>query len=351
MSYPFYDEEKLNPNARDFKKLSYKQISDLSGFVDVFREYINPVEEFYLIDTERLSKIRDYLYKQLDKIGKTKIPRATEDGGYPNFDEMISDKRIKTRDVAKFGVIYAFFNLVRGVARGIEDEFVSPKSQLTRFGFEFMLKRRSYEAILEEFGEDVAVKASGILVFRPQSNENPLLGLVEIMDKKTLELTAMEVLDRKTPLTVQKFRHACNTKRDPVTDDRFTNLSVQIFNRPSDVGKKGLAECYRKSTLKSWFEREDTEPDEYGAIPVPITEWTENNRNTGRRVFKLPISGSWIDAKSADILVNSDFNVFIVSNERRVKIGSRYGVSTLHGVVETVKTLKPVVRKRDLIIS
>jgi hypothetical protein len=139
------------------------------------------------------------------------------------------------------------------------------------------------------------------------------------------------------------FKEVCNTERDFISDEDYTSDSVQIYNRKRDIGKSNMAECYLKSTLKRWFSRQN-DPDNFGNIPPYITQWTEEKRPTNKRVYKLPISGSWIDGLSAKLLVCSKYRVFVVMREKNVPIGSQFGISNLHGSYEKVKTLTPLDR-------
>lgn len=135
---------------------------------------------------------------------------------------------------------------------------------------------------------------------------------------------------------IQRQR-VCNTSTDVITDDEFTDDSVQIYHKKEDINKDEKAECYLKSTLKSSF---TAIPDEDSP---PITEWRRFEEGKWvpqprtHRIYKLPLSGIWISGESARKLVCSKNRIFLVKKPPiKMIIGSQFGMSNIHDFLADV---------------
>lgn len=162
-----------------------------------------------------------------------------------------------------------------------------------------------------------------------------------IDEEKRKEIYDFVIRDKEQRINIPRdYKTVCNSERDPVTDDLYDDDSVQIYSRKQDIGKPNKAECYLRNTLREWFKQREI------GVP-PVTEWkrrSDGSIERTHRLYKLPISGSWITGMSAKLLVCSKYKVFVVAKEQDATIGSQLGVSRLHGAIENVKTLKPVDR-------
>ena len=129
----------------------------------------------------------------------------------------------------------------------------------------------------------------------------------------------------------------CNTSNDVITDENFTDSSVQIYHKKEDIGNEEKAECYLKSTLKSSF---TAIIDEYNPR---VTEWKRLEKGRWvekpktNRIYKLPLSGIWITGESARKLVCSKNRIFLVKKPAiKMMIGSSFGQSNIHDFVTDV---------------
>lgn len=121
----------------------------------------------------------------------------------------------------------------------------------------------------------------------------------------------------------------CIEKQDLMMDDLPEDGKgvVVIQEKRSD-----LSHCYLSSELLQSFKSRD----------IPIVEWD----NREKQVYKLP-HGPWIDQDSALALICSGLQFFKIKDSRRIKIGSEFGVSRLHGAEEIVLSLVPVDNNGD----
>lgn len=340
MPYSFFYTEEDSINAKSYY-VAPKEYDDIKSLTGLWKKYFNPIDAFYELDNEKIGTHKDYVDNLLSRIG---LPEPK------NQEELIAiltntKNRLTMKQIVKLGFLLGFYSLNSKRGKPILDSLpITKKNRLVKLGYKFYLNGDQYLSLRKEYSKKVAIESSGMLVFKGISDRLHLLELLELIGYDTI-VNIDRILLSRTPKSFKKasknFSKMCNSEQDMLETEDFNDNAIQIYSRPQDVGKKGLSECYNRGGLKAWFEKEP-DVDEDGNRFPPITEWTENNRSTGYRVYKLPISGSWIDDYSKNLLLTSEGRVFTVKNERRVKIGSQFGVGRLHGSYELVKTLEPV---------
>ena len=103
--------------------------------------------------------------------------------------------------------------------------------------------------------------------------------------------------------------------------------------------------CYSRRELEIYFLKQHIDDEDPTA--VAITSW--ENEETKKRdvVFRLMPYNIWITAKSASLLVYSDYKVFKTYKKKNIPIGSQFGVSRIHGEMHDVWEIKPIVRDKN----
>jgi len=147
-------------------------------------------------------------------------------------------------------------------------------------------------------------------------------------------MSDLEFLNEKRKIQRERV---CNTPLDIITDEKFTDDSVQIYHKKEHINNDEKAECYLKSTLKSSF---TAIPDESSP---PVTEWRRFeegkwiDKPRTHRIYKLPLSGIWITGESARKLVCSKNRIFLIKKPAiKMIIGSRFGMSNIHDFLADV---------------
>lgn len=116
-----------------------------------------------------------------------------------------------------------------------------------------------------------------------------------------------------------------------ISDLKLKNNFIEIFSK---VGNKWKKECYLRDQLIDMLTLE---------YDNTITLWGNCELDERvKMVGKLPLSNELILERSVRFIHNNRFSSFIKTNCAQVRVGSYFGVSTLHGTKENVCRLVPI---------
>jgi len=138
----------------------------------------------------------------------------------------------------------------------------------------------------------------------------------------------------------------CLNLEDPIFFDDFdfvNNDVVLIFKyeEKNSRSSKAQAECYNRDTLLHLVDEVDEQAKKDRSMSMRIWKMSDGqpkNDPEGELLMKLPLHSTWV--RNFQILRNTDYKVYHLTNPVEVPIGSRFGVSQLHGVIYKVYTLK-----------
>ena len=136
----------------------------------------------------------------------------------------------------------------------------------------------------------------------------------------------------------KEMKQMCHNEEDILLQPLDTGKGiVAILTLTHDEKEHVIAECYLPNQLFHSFESQEK-----------LNEWKYKNPEqktgkeaTDKRIYKLP-SGAWIDQAGYDNF--KKFNTLVLVKVGTKLIGSRFGVSRIHGSEDTIYTLKPVPR-------
>ena len=154
-----------------------------------------------------------------------------------------------------------------------------------------------------------------------------ILSLIKMSEIKTKEEKHNEKSKER-----KQMQNVCSSDVDAITQEDYRDNSVIIYTDKKNIGKPQIAECYLRNTLYRTF----TAKSDNRTPPVTVwhrleqERWVEQPKT--ERVYKLPLSNTWITGESARKLICSKNRIFLLKQPPiQMKIGSSFGVSQLHG--------------------
>ena len=128
------------------------------------------------------------------------------------------------------------------------------------------------------------------------------------------------------------IKEKCHNKENIFGDELETKDGVVIIILPTN--NKYIAYCYQYDELYDIFQKQNE-----------VYEWNKGPIYN-KRVYKEPYSGIWLNENSWNNL--QIFNTLYAKPINKVKIGSYFGISHLHGSEEMLYQLYPINYKKFL---
>jgi len=177
--------------------------------------------------------------------------------------------------------------------------------------------------VLLEHSADVNIKNNSgktALQLAKDRDYTEIIGLLKQYNKRVYN----------TPLS------KCIQKTDLTGEDLHSDMNITLFRLPNSS-----FECLTYDDLVGTL---------HGQEKVYLWEQTQEDilqHKVGRplryaHVYKLPFSGIWVQS-TINLLLR--YNTYVIKSIGKLKIGSEYGVSRLHGAEENVYKVYPINRE------